>query len=76
MFERSLEIRVRVLGPEALRLGVADCGVACIDALQGDRRGALGNLRLALGSGWRWLGVESTFYADRGRVESELRTTE
>ena len=70
--ERSLEIQVRALGARARRLGAAYYNLACIDALEGDRRGALGHLQLALDTGWSWYGVESDTDLDSLRGDPEF----
>lgn len=70
--ERSLEIQVRALGARARRLGAAYYNLACIDALEGDRRGALGHLQLALDTGWSWYGVESDSDLDSLRGDPEF----
>jgi len=57
--ERSLEIQIRALGAKARRLSVAYFNLGCIDALEGNRRGALGYLQMALDTGWSWRGFET-----------------
>jgi len=70
--ERSLEIQIHALGARARRLGTAYYNLACIDALRGNRRGALGYFQQALDTGWSWLGVDSDSDFDSLRGDPEL----
>jgi len=70
--ERSLEIQIRALGARARRLGAAYYNLACIDSLEGNRRGALGYLRMALDTGWSWRGVETDTDLDSLRGDPEF----
>jgi serine/threonine protein kinase/tetratricopeptide (TPR) repeat protein len=76
--ERSLEIQIRALGARARRLAIAYFNLACIDALEGNRRGALGYLQMASDTGWSWRGIETDSDLDslRGDPEFEAIVTE
>ena len=76
--ERSLEIKIRALGARARRLGATYYNLACIDALQGNRQGALGYLQYALDTGWSWYGAETDSDLDalRGDPEFEVMMDE
>ena len=70
--ERSLEIQIGALGAGARRLGMAYYNLACINAIEGNRRGALDNLQLAVDTGWWWRGVESDTDLDSLRGDPEF----
>ena len=72
--ERSLEIQIRVLGARARRVGAAYYNMACIHAVEGNRRGALDHLQLALDTGWWWDGVEADSDLDSLRGDPEFET--
>lgn len=69
---RSLEIKIKAVGPRARRLGITYYNLACINALEGDRRAALDHFQLALDTGWWWSGAETDGDLDSLRGDPEL----
>ena len=55
------------------RLAVAYFNLGCIDALEGNRRGALGYLQMALDTGWSWPGFETDTDLDSLHEDPEFR---